>query len=56
MEFYMYIDNQGRWRWQLVAANHRAIADSSKSYISKKDCREAIALVQGCASAPVYER
>ena len=56
MAFYMYIDGQGRWRWQLVAANRRIIADSAEGYINKKDCRDAITLVQGCASAPVYER
>jgi uncharacterized protein YegP (UPF0339 family) len=56
MAFYMYIDNQGRWRWQLVAANRFIIATSSEGYINKKDCRDAITLVQSSASAPVYER
>lgn len=56
MAYYMYLDKQGRWRWQLVAANGRIIADSGESYINKKDCFEGITLVQGSASAPVYER
>lgn len=56
MAYYMYLDNQGRWRWQLVAANRRIIADSAEGYINKKDCRDAITLVQGSAGAPVYER
>lgn len=56
MAYYMYIDNEGRWRWQLLAANYRIVAVSSESYINKKDCREAITLVQLSASAPVYER
>lgn len=56
MAYYMYLDNQGRWRWQLMAANHRIIADSAEGYVNKKDCRDAITLVQGSALAPVYER
>lgn len=55
MAFYMYLDNQGRWRWRLLAGNHRVIADSGQGYVNKQDCRDAIALVQGSASAPVYE-
>ena len=53
--FYMYIDRKGRWRWQLVA-NHGIVADSSRGYIHKQDCRDAITLVQGSAGAPIYER
>ena len=56
MAYYMYLDKQGRWRWQLVAANGRTIADSAESYINKQDCRDGITLVQGSTSAPVYER
>ena len=55
MAFYMYLDNQGRWRWRLTAGNNRVIADSGQGYINKQDCRDAIALVQSSASAPVYE-
>lgn len=56
MAFYIYIDNQGRWRWQLIANNGRIIADSAQGYINKKDCLHGITLVQGSATAPVYER
>ena len=56
MAFYIYLDNQGRWRWQLVASNRRIIAVSSEGYMIKKDCLDAISLVQSAASAPVYER
>ncbi|HEX2210399.1 MAG TPA: DUF1508 domain-containing protein [Longimicrobium sp.] len=56
MAFYMYLDRQGRWRWQLLAANGRIIADSAEGYVIKQDCRDAITLVQSSASAPVYER
>lgn len=56
MAFWMYLDKQGRWRWQLIAASGRIIADSAEGYMSKKDCRDEITLVQGSASAPVYER
>ena len=53
--FYLYLDRQGRWRWELVAPGGR-IAVSGRGYMSKKDCRESIDLVQGAAAAPVYER
>lgn len=56
MAFWIYLDRQGRWRWQLMAANGRIVADSGESYINKKDCLEGIALVQSAASTPVYER
>jgi uncharacterized protein len=55
MAYYMYLDKEGRWRWRLQAANNRTIADSGQGYINKQDCRDAITLVQGSGSAPVYE-
>ena len=39
-----------------MAASGRIIADSAEGYINKKDCRNAITLVQSSAAAPVYER
>jgi uncharacterized protein YegP (UPF0339 family) len=55
MAYYIYEDRQGYWRWYLLGANHRRIADSGEGYHNKQDCRDAIALVKGSATAPVYE-
>lgn len=55
MAYYVYKDNAGYWRWRLLAANKRIIADSSESYNNKQDCLTAINLVKLSNSAPVYE-
>lgn len=56
MAFYMYLDNEGRWRWRLLAGNNRVIADSGQGYRNKQDCLDAIMLVQQQArSAAIYE-
>ena len=55
MHYRMYRDVQGGWRWRLVAANGRIIADSGESYVHRQHCAEAIDLVKGSVLAPVYE-
>ena len=55
MSFRVYRDAAGFWRWRLVAANNRIIADSGEGYHNKGDCLSAITLVQSSGSAPVYE-
>jgi uncharacterized protein YegP (UPF0339 family) len=55
MAYYMYRDASNQWRWRLVAANNRTIANSGEGYWNKADCRAAIDLVKGSSSAPVYE-
>jgi uncharacterized protein YegP (UPF0339 family) len=55
MAYYIHQDAQGYWRWYLLAANHRRIANSGEGYHNKQDCRDAIALVKGSGYAPVYE-
>jgi uncharacterized protein YegP (UPF0339 family) len=56
MAYWMYTDVNGHWRWRLVAANNRIIANSGEGYFNKADCRSAIYLVQGSSSAPIYEQ
>ena len=51
----MYKDTSGQWRWRLIAANGRRIADSAESYWNKADCQAGINLVKGSANAPVRE-
>jgi uncharacterized protein YegP (UPF0339 family) len=54
MSYHIYQDAAKEWRWYLKAANNRRIADSGEGYQNKRDCEDAIALVKGSASAPVY--
>lgn len=56
MYFVIYRDNQSYWRWTLYASNHKVIAVSSESYVSKTDCQAALNLVKSSSNAPVYER
>jgi uncharacterized protein YegP (UPF0339 family) len=56
MYYVIYRDQSTQWRWRLVAANNRILADSAESYWNKNDCLNGINLVKGSYSAPVYER
>lgn len=55
MTFYIYVDVNRHWRWRLVAANNRIIANSGEGYHNKIDCLSAINLVKGSANYPVRE-
>ena len=56
MQYTIYKDTQGYWRWNLKASNYRKIADSGEGYSNKADCLAAINLVKGSSAAPVYEQ
>ena len=45
MEFYIYKDTNGEWRWYLQAANGKKIANAGEGYKNKDDCMFAIDLV-----------
>jgi hypothetical protein len=45
--FHTYKDNAGQWRWRLVAANGRIVADSSEGYSSLSEVRGGRAARQG---------
>ncbi len=53
MSFYLYTDSHGYWRWRLLAANNRIIADSGEGYHNKQDALHGIHLVKSAYSAPV---
>jgi len=55
MTYWIYKDVNGHWRWYLMTANNRKIANSGEGYYNKQDCLAAIGLVKGSSSAPVYE-
>ena len=56
MVYIIYVDRAGYWRWQLVSANHKVIADSGEGYVNKADCLHGITLVKGSNTTPVRER
>jgi uncharacterized protein len=56
MHYVVYRDTSVQWRWRLVAANGKTIADSGEAYRNKADCLAGIQLVKGSSTAPVYER
>ena len=51
--FKLYKDKSGEWRWRFVAKNGETIAESSESYVDRRDAVKAIKLVldAGRASA-----
>ena len=55
MAYYVYRDRANEWRWRLLAANRRTIADSGEGYHNKSDCLAAIQLVKGSSNAPIYD-
>lgn len=55
MNFYIYKDARGEWRWYLYAANNKKIADSAEGYKNKTDCLAGIRLVRGSGSAGLLE-
>lgn len=55
MFYVVYLDTRHEWRWRLVAANGRNIANSGEGYRNKGDCLGVIELVKSSANAPVRE-
>lgn len=45
--FSLYKDAAGQWRWNLLAKNHKKLADSAEGYHNKQDALYAIQLVKG---------
>ncbi|NHR06718.1 DUF1508 domain-containing protein [Chromobacterium haemolyticum] len=57
MQFVVYKDNAGQWRWRLFAANNKIVADSAEGYNNKQDCLHGIDLVKSTnANTPVHEK
>jgi uncharacterized protein YegP (UPF0339 family) len=53
MTYVFYKDQKGEWRWRLVAANGRILADSGEGYRNEQDCLEDIDRVKQSHNAPV---
>lgn len=54
MAYYVYKDERGEWRWYLLSANTRKIANSGEGYHNKQDCLHAISLVSTSGNCKVY--
>lgn len=55
MYYLLYRDVNGQYRWTLIAANGRKIANSGEGYHNRQDCMNAIQLVKGSWAAPVRQ-
>lgn len=53
MVYYIYLDTSRQWRWRLVAANNRIIANSGEGYYNQDDCIHAVNLVKATAQTPI---
>lgn len=47
--FSVYRDAAGLWRWRLLAANNRILADSGEGYSRQRDARRAIRVVRAAS-------
>lgn len=48
--FKVYTDAAGEFRWRLVAANGRVVADSGEGYSRRRDCVAAVKRAAALAS------
>jgi uncharacterized protein YegP (UPF0339 family) len=52
--FFMYKDNQGKWRWKYDASNYETIAVSSESYNRRADCERGIEIMKASANTETW--
>lgn len=55
MRFELYKDHDAEWRWRLRTQNGNVVADSAEGYRRREDCERGIAIVKGCAEAPIVD-
>jgi uncharacterized protein YegP (UPF0339 family) len=55
MNFIIFEDAPGAWRWQLVCGSGWIIAVSAESYISRTDCLYAVQVVKGAGMARICD-
>ena len=54
MKFEQYRDANNQYRWRLIAANGRIIANSGEGYHNSTDCDRAVALVKSTTQDTPY--
>lgn len=55
MKFELYQDEKNEWRWRLLAANAKSIAESGEGYKRKCDAIHGIHLVMQSEEAEIME-
>ena len=55
MIYRIFADKAGMWRWELVNAQSEIIAISSRGYLNKADCLNAIRIVRNSRGAKVID-
>ena len=55
MKFHVYKDRRNEYRWRLIAANGKILADSAEGYTTKQSCKDGIELVKGTTNAPLID-
>lgn len=53
MQFQVYKDRAGYWRWTFYAANGKKVADSAEGYHNKEDCVHGINLIRNSVGVPI---
>ena len=57
LRFEVYADQSAKWRWRLIAANGKIIADSGEGYASEYNAvRAAVRTKELAPQAPVKRR
>lgn len=56
MEFHLFQDKAGRWRWVLLAPNRMILAESVHDYSNPADCRASLEQFRGASlDTPIFE-
>lgn len=56
LRFSIYLDSRLEWRWRLVSANGKVIADSAEGYKRLSHCRKMVAIIKSSASSALCSR
>lgn len=54
MQYHIYKDQSGQWRWRFIAANGQILA-SGEAYHNKQDCLNVIGWLKASKDCPTYE-
>lgn len=55
MQYNVYKDTAGEWRWNLTDTSNRIVATSAESFLAKADCLRAIELIRDHSASRVSE-
>jgi uncharacterized protein YegP (UPF0339 family) len=56
VQYVIYKDKAGEYRWYLQADNNKKIANPGEGYKNKADCEAAIKLVKGSGKAKIVDQ